>query len=128
MTAEDFRRLALSCSGAVEQAHNGHPDFRREGKVFATLGYPDSRYAMVKLSVDQRDMLTAAEPMMFSAVPGGWGRGGATLLLLEAADEAAAGRARAHAWADWSTLETRKTPASRRRPQGGAATLAEGSD
>jgi hypothetical protein len=31
MTADDFRRLALSMHGAIESAHMGHPDFRRVG-------------------------------------------------------------------------------------------------
>ena len=37
MTAEDFRRLALSLAGATEGAHMGHPDFRANGGVFASL-------------------------------------------------------------------------------------------
>jgi hypothetical protein len=42
MTAEAFRRLALSMPEAREVGHMGHPDFRVGGKIFATLGYePD---------------------------------------------------------------------------------------
>lgn len=50
MTADQFRRTALSFAGAVEQSHQGHPDFRAGRKIFATLGYPDDSWGMVKLS------------------------------------------------------------------------------
>ena len=49
MTPDEFRRLALSMPDAVEHAHMNHPDFRVGKKIFATLGYPDGRSAMVKL-------------------------------------------------------------------------------
>ena len=38
MTANEFRSLALTLPGAVESAHMGHPDFRIDGRIFATLG------------------------------------------------------------------------------------------
>ena len=50
MTPAAFRKLALSLEGATEGAHGGHPDFRSHGKVFATLGYPDEEWGMVKLA------------------------------------------------------------------------------
>ncbi len=31
----------------------GHPDFRANGRIFATLGYPQIDFAMVKLSPDE---------------------------------------------------------------------------
>ena len=36
MTADDFRRITLALEGAVEKAHMGHPDFRVNGRIFAT--------------------------------------------------------------------------------------------
>jgi len=86
MTPSAFRKLALSLDGAVESAHGGHPDFRAKGKVFATMGYPDKDWAMVKLTPDQQEILCAAEPVMFRPVRGGWGLRGATNLRLAAAD------------------------------------------
>jgi hypothetical protein len=53
MTATDFRKLALSFPGTVESAHMHHPDFRIRGKIFATLGYPDDDWGMVKLLPEQ---------------------------------------------------------------------------
>jgi hypothetical protein len=46
VTPNDFRRIALSMPDVVEASHAGHPDFRVGGKIFATLGYPDARWAM----------------------------------------------------------------------------------
>ena len=86
MTLAAFRKLALALDGASESAHGGHPDFRSGGKVFATMGYPDKDWAMVKLTPDQQEMLCAAEPAMFRPVKGGWGLRGATNLRLADAD------------------------------------------
>src|SRR5262249_44884881 len=58
-------------------SHMGRADFRVGGKIFATLT-PERGIGMVKLSAEQQEMLCAAEPLIFSAVPGGWGRRGAT--------------------------------------------------
>jgi len=86
MTPTAFRKLALALDGASEGAHGGHPDFRAGGKVFATMGYPDKDWAMVKLTPDQQEMLCAAEPAMFRPVKGGWGLRGATNLSVAEAD------------------------------------------
>jgi hypothetical protein len=98
MTPDDFRRIALSMPEAVEASHMGHPDFRVAGKIFATLGWPDTMRAMVKLTADQQAMLTTTMPKVFSAVPGGWGRRGSTHVHLAAADETALASALAMAW------------------------------
>jgi hypothetical protein len=85
VTVDDFRRLALSLPEAIESAHMGHPDFRVRGKIFATLGYPDDDWAMVKLTPAQQKQQVVAEPDIFAPVPGGWGRRGATRVQLKAA-------------------------------------------
>jgi hypothetical protein len=87
MIADEFRLLALATPGAVEGAHQRHPDFRIGGKIFATLGYPDARWAMVKLTPDEQALLIANEPAIFSPANGAWGRSGSTLILLERADQ-----------------------------------------
>jgi hypothetical protein len=53
MTAEEFRKMALSLPETSEAAHMGHPDFRVGGKIFATLSPPDEDWAMVKLTPEQ---------------------------------------------------------------------------
>ena len=45
MSADTFRRIALSLPEASESAHMAHPDFRVRGKIFATLGWPDQAWA-----------------------------------------------------------------------------------
>lgn len=63
----------------------GHPDFRVNGKIFATLAWPDRSWAMVKLTLDDQQFFVHAHPEMFQPVKGGWGRQGATNVLLSAA-------------------------------------------
>jgi hypothetical protein len=82
MTASQFRKVALSLPDAVEGAHQGHADFRVGKRVFATLGYPDEQWGMVKLTVEQQAMLVEAEPEIFRPVPGGWGKRGSTNVRL----------------------------------------------
>jgi hypothetical protein len=44
MTANDFRRIALSFEGAEESSHMGQPDFRVGGRIFATLASAKQDY------------------------------------------------------------------------------------
>jgi hypothetical protein len=97
MTADEFRRLALSLPEASEAAHMGHPDFRVGGKIFATLG-PDEAWGMVKLTPEQQARVVQDKPKMFAPVKGGWGRRGATIVHLEAATRAALRPALFDAW------------------------------
>jgi hypothetical protein len=53
MTADEFRRLALRMDGATEGAHMGHPDFRANRRIFATL-YPDNKRGMVHSNLTNR--------------------------------------------------------------------------
>jgi hypothetical protein len=86
MSVQSFRRIALSLPEVVEGAHQGHADFRLRKRVFATLGYPDEAWGMVKLTPEQQSVLVAAEPAIFRPVPGGWGRSGSTNVRLAKAD------------------------------------------
>jgi len=85
MTIEKFRSLALSIPGASESAHMGHPDFRLEGRIFATLGYPDERHGMVKLAPQQQEKFVQRAPEVFGPCAGVWGRRGATAVRLASA-------------------------------------------
>lgn len=87
MTADEFRRLALSFPGASERSHQGHPDFRANGKVFATLGYPDEAWGMVKLPPSEQVRLLESRPKVFTPSAGKWGAGGSTLVNLAQATE-----------------------------------------
>lgn len=78
-------------TNAVEGAHMGHPDFRVNGKIFATL-YPDGHNGMVKLMPEQQPDFINADPA-FQPASGAWGRQGCTTVILEAADAQSVGEA-----------------------------------
>src|SRR6201986_1342159 len=98
MSASTFRRIALGLPEAVEGAHQGHADFRVGKRIFATLGYPDNAWGMVKLTPEQQSMLAAAEPDIFRPVPGGWGKTGRPSVRLSKAPPPTLPRALAMAW------------------------------
>ena len=98
MTANDFRKLALSLPEVIESAHMDHPDFRVGGKIFATLGHPSSACGMVKLTPEQQHYFSKADPAVFVPVKGAWGRGGATTVILKAAKKETLQNALRAAW------------------------------
>jgi hypothetical protein len=93
MTAQGFRRIALSLPEATENSHMDHPDFRVGGEIFASLGYPDKCWAMVKLPPEEQESFSRDYPDAFTPVKGGWGRNGATQVHLESVDQAILRRA-----------------------------------
>ena len=114
MTAKDFRRLALGLEGVIEASHMDHPDFRVGGKIFATL-QPGLKKGMVALSPEEQARFIEDEPKMFEPVTGAWGRGGATSVLLAAADEEVVGEALTLAWQRRIAL-TEQQKTARRKP------------
>lgn len=98
MTAQEFRRMALKLDGATAQKHMGHPDFRVDGKIFATLGYPGRGWGMVKLTPEQQELFVRSQPKAFMPVKGAWGRAGATNVALPTAKKGAVREALAMAW------------------------------
>ena len=86
MTPDEFRKLALRLPETVEQQHQGHPDFRVGGKVFATLGWPDTAWGMVKLPIEEQKTRVTAQPEVFEPAPGAWGQRGSTKIRLAAAE------------------------------------------
>jgi hypothetical protein len=98
MTADEFRKIALSLPEAEEREHMDHPDFRVAGKIFATLGYPDTDLGMVKLSPEDQHYFTKDYPDTFVPVKGAWGRRGATLVHLQPVKKEILSRALEAAW------------------------------
>ena len=98
MTPDDFRSIALGLPEAVESAHMDHPDFRVRGKIFATLGYPDARYGVVKLTPDQQRAFMDAHPEVFVPAAGAWGARGMTSVLLKSLGKRVAREALNAAW------------------------------
>jgi hypothetical protein len=97
MTADAFRRIAVGMKDVLEGAHMGHPDFRVNGKIFATI-HPDQAYGMVKLTPEQQENFVRAHPATFAPENGAWGRAGCTRVRLDSVDEETLGEAMTLAW------------------------------
>jgi hypothetical protein len=112
MTGDDFRRIALGMTGAVEGAHMGHPDFRANGRIFATLRF-DATIGMVGLTLDDQAELIRSYPRIFSPESGAWGRAGATRVELAVADEDTVGQAVTLAWKRVMEMKKSKSKAAK---------------
>jgi hypothetical protein len=80
VTIEEFRRAALALPETSEQDHFGKPSFRVGGKIFATLWVVE-RHAVLKLSLEDQEMLCADQPTVFTVTP--WGQQGWTRIELD---------------------------------------------
>lgn len=98
VTRQEFRRTALSLPQTEARSHMGHPDFRVAGKIFATLGYPDDAWGMVKITPIEQQMFVEAEPEAFRPCAGAWGRRGATNVKLAVVKKTTLRRALTAAW------------------------------
>jgi hypothetical protein len=98
VTVDDFRRIALSLEGAEEGSHMGQPDFRVGGRIFATLASAHQGYGNLMLTPEQQTAFVEELPEVFLAIPGGWGRNGATHIRLAAANEDVLAGALRTAW------------------------------
>lgn len=87
MTPTDFRRIALELQGAEEGAHMGAVDFRVGGRIFATLAHQANGYGNLMLAPEQQAAFVEELPDVFIPVAGGWGRMGATHVVLARANE-----------------------------------------
>ena len=95
VSLDTAREIALSLPETSESDHWGHPSFRVNKKIFATL-WPDERRAMVKLTADQQDDREGSKA--FTPVEGYWGLLGATFIDLNSADESTVREAITLAW------------------------------
>ena len=87
MTADDFRRIALSLEGAEEGSHMGAADFRVGGRIFATLASVRQGYGNLMLNCEQQAAFVEELPDVFLPIAGGWGRMGMTHIRLAEASE-----------------------------------------
>ena len=87
MTPADFKRIALSLEDAEEGSHMGAVDFRVGGRIFATLASQAKGYGNLMLTPEQQASFVDELPDVFIPVAGGWGRMGATHIVLAAANE-----------------------------------------
>jgi hypothetical protein len=119
MTANDFRRIALSLEGAEEGSHMGAADFRVGGRIFATLASEKQGYGNLMLTLEQQAAFVEELPQVFLPIPGGWGRMGMTHIRLAAASEDVLAGALHTAW----KLRVEKNARSGRKQRGGAQPL-----
>ena len=87
MTPADFKRIALSLEGAEEGSHMGAVDFRVGGHIFATLAHVAKGYGNLMLKAQEQAAFIRELPDVFVPVAGGWGRNGATHIVLAKASE-----------------------------------------
>ena len=97
MTEDDFRDVLLALEGVEERAHMGHPDFRLQGRIFASL-MADGVRANVKLTPDEQAAFMDEAPRTFAPAAGAWGRQGWTTIQLAAAKESEVRGACVLAW------------------------------
>ena len=124
LSPEDFRRIALGMEGAIESAHMGHPDFRVNGRIFATL-HADHQWGMVKLTPGQQQKFVRENSATFVPENGAWGRQGCTRVRLDSVEEDTLGEAMTLAWQNAAAKRaggrskpkrtTRRIPPSRKR-------------
>ena len=112
MTAADFKRIALSLEGAEEGSHMGAVDFRVGGRIFATLAHVAKGYGNLMLTPDIQAGFLEDAPDVFIPVNGGWGRMGATHVVLANANEELLHGALQTAWR--LRVETNTKPKKRR--------------
>jgi hypothetical protein len=120
MTADDFRRIALGLEGVEQGSHMGAVDFRVGGRIFATLAHVEKGYGNLMLTPEQQAQFVYELPEVFLPVAGGWGRMGATHVVLARANKDVLRGALETAWRlrlD-ANARARKRPA---RPPGAAA-------
>jgi hypothetical protein len=112
MRENDFRQMALGMEGAVEGAHMGHPDFRLNNRIFATL-HDDRKFGMVALTPEQQEHFMRAYPVAFAPESGAWGRAGSTRVRLASVPEETLGEAVTLAWQN--AVSKGATPPRRRQ-------------
>lgn len=112
VTAKTFRKIALGMEGAVEASHMDHPDFRVNGKIFATI-HQDNEQGMVKLTPEQQERFIREHPGMFHPAAGAWGRGGSTMVAFAKATEDVVGEAMTLAWQNLARLAKKDSSARR---------------
>jgi hypothetical protein len=106
-----FRRLALALPEAVESSHMGHPDFRLNDRIFATLSAEERGLGTLKLTVEQQQSFITEMPDIFEPVHGGWGRMGMTFVDLRQVDEATLHGALATAYNNLKSKQANKKTA-----------------
>ena len=91
----------------------GHADFRVGGRIFATLGYPNDRFAVVMLSPQDQDLVVRDHPRAFAPVKGKWGASGSTTVTLDSLDAKSGAAVAAALEAAWRKRAPKRLVATR---------------
>ena len=109
MSPAAFLELALSLPDTALGHHQAGEDLRVAGKIFASPATRVGETAVVKLTLEQRDMLCAAEPDVFTPVVGMGASRGWTRMTVSNADPATARSALWMAWRNVAPPKLRKS-------------------
>lgn len=97
MTPDAFIAIASGLAMVKAKTVLGAVRLAVSGKTFATVGWPEAGWAVVKLApADQRDLVSTSTGV--APEPGGRGRNGVTLVHLRDVKEADAKRVLIAAW------------------------------
>ncbi len=116
LTDAQMRAIALELPDVQEKSHFGHPDFRFNNKIFATL-WPGQNRGVLKLSREEQAALALANADVFSIPPGGE-RGGWTSINLAKVSEDEFRQLIRKAWASLPRPRPRKEVARKRTGAG----------
>lgn len=96
MDIEDLIALALELPDTRQSGNVETPDFRVAGKIFATL--PSNVHLVLKLTLEQQEMVIQSDPKIFAPVEDAWGERGWTNATISTLDEASALSSLIMAW------------------------------
>lgn len=116
-----FRKLALALPEAVESSHMGHPDFRLNDRIFATLSAEAKGMGVLKLTTEQQQAFITEMPEIFQPVHGGWGRMGMTFVDLRKVEEATLNGALATAYNNLKSKQANKKIGRAGKPAGSSS-------
>ena len=108
-----MRAIALELPGTQQKSHFGHPDFRVNNKIFATLWSGQHR-SVLKLPRQHQEAAVRSDPATFR-IPTGGERGGWTSVDLNRVEEAQFREFIRIAWESVPRPRARKEPARKRR-------------
>jgi hypothetical protein len=106
--------------GVEESSHMGQPDFRVDGRIFATLASAKQGYGNLMLTLEQQTAFVEEMPDVFLPIPGGWGRMGSTHIRLAEASEDVLYGALHTAWKLRVEKNTKSSKKQRQSKSGGA--------
>jgi hypothetical protein len=98
-----------------------HPDFRRGGRIFATI-HPDARKGGLKLTPEQQERFVGDFRDAFAPAAGAWGRQGWTYVAFASVDDDILGEALTVAWQNVGVTKKR---APKRQRAGGTSRMRE---